>query len=102
MTYEELELNTRVKLREKPDDEQRTYRMVAYTVVAKYPCMCMVKDDRGRRRGVAIGELVVNKVISQEPRLEALKRETGKPRGRVCTKQRRVYEKRSRADQTDK
>ncbi|MFG6320712.1 MAG: hypothetical protein K1W41_03970 [Lachnospiraceae bacterium] len=90
MTYEELELNTRVKLREKLDDEQRAYRMVEYTVVAKYPCMCMVEDGRGRRRGAAIGELVVNKVISQEPRLEALKRETGKPRGRGCTKKRRA------------
>lgn len=81
MTYEELELNAGIKLKEKPDDEQRAYRMVPYTVVAKYPCMCMVEDDRGRRRGVAIGELVMNRVISQEPRLEALKRESRKPRG---------------------
>ena len=89
MTYKELDLNTKIKLKEKPDDEQRAYRMVKYTVVAKYPSMCMVEDKKGRRRGVAIGELIVNKVIQQERHLEALRRENGKPRGRSCTKQRR-------------
>ena len=75
VTYGELELNAKIKLKEKPDDEQRAYRMVEYTVVAKYPSMCMVEDKNGRRR--------------EERHLEALRRETGKPRGRNCTKQRR-------------
>lgn len=84
MTYEELETGTEIRLKEKPDDEQRAYRMVKYTVVAKYPSMCMVEDKKGRRRGAAMGELVMNKVIQQERHLEALRRETGKPRGRNC------------------
>lgn len=84
VTYGELELNAKIKLKEKPDDEQRAYRMAEYTVVAKYPSMCMVEDKKGRRRGAAMGELVMNKVIRQERHLEALRRETGKPRGRNC------------------
>lgn len=41
--------------------------MVKYAVVAKYPNMCIIKDSKGRRRGTAVGELVMNQVIAQEP-----------------------------------
>ena len=74
MTYEELEINTEIKLREKPDEEKRQYMAVPCTVVAKYPSMCIVEDKRGRRRGVAVGELVMNKVITQEPYFESMRR----------------------------
>lgn len=35
MTYEELKIGDRIRLREKPDDEQKAYKMVTYTVAEK-------------------------------------------------------------------
>lgn len=75
MTYEELKVNTKIRLKEKPDDEQRMHRMVTYTVVQKYPYMCMIRDENGRRRGAAVGELIMNGVITQPPYFESMRRE---------------------------
>lgn len=36
--------------------------------------MCMVEDEKGRRRGVAIGELIMNGVIMQQPYFESMRR----------------------------
>lgn len=74
MTYEELEIGTEIKLKEKSDDEHRVHKMAAYIVVGKYPGMCMVADSKGRRKGVAIGELVMNNVITQSPYFESMRR----------------------------
>lgn len=82
MTYEQLEINAEIKLREKTEDE-KARRAVKYTVVAKYPHMCIVEDRKGRRRGVAVGELIMNKVITQNTYLEALRGER-----RTCNKKR--------------
>lgn len=76
MTYKELELNTEIRLREKGEGERAQSRLVRYAVVAKYPNMCIVEDRKGRRRGVAVGELIVNKIINQEPIFESLRRES--------------------------
>lgn len=75
MTYEELKINTEIKLKEKPnwEWEKTPCRTVKYTVVAKYPGMCIVEDKRGHRRGVAVGELIMNKIIVQAPCFEALR-----------------------------
>lgn len=73
MTYKELEINTEIVIREKPHEECRKHKTVKYTVVAKYPSMCIAVDRNGRRRGIAIGELVMNKVITQEPYIESLR-----------------------------
>ncbi len=50
MTYDELRVNAKIRLREKPDRERTPCRMVRYTVVKKYPQMCIVEDRKGRRR----------------------------------------------------
>ena len=78
MTYAELELNTKIKLKQKSDNERGAAQKVEYTVVAKYPHMCIVEDSKGWRRGVTIGDLVMNKIITQELCFEAMRKERGK------------------------
>ncbi len=80
MTYKELGLNAKIRLKEKGDGERAPSRMIRYTVVTKYPNMCIVEDERGRRRGVAVGELIVNKIINQDPVLESLREESNNTR----------------------
>ncbi len=75
MTYAELKINTKIKLKQKPDGERRAARAMRCTVVAKYPYMCIVEDSKGRRRGVAIGELIMNKIVTQESCFEAMRKE---------------------------
>lgn len=75
MTYDELKINTMVRIMEKPDGERVPCRTVKYTVVAKYPSMCILEDNKGRRRGVSVGELIMNKIITQTPYFEELRRE---------------------------
>ena len=77
MTYDELEINTEITIREKPHEECRIRKAVKYTVVAKYPGMCIAVDRNGRRRGIAIGELIMNKVVTQEPYFESLRKDHG-------------------------
>ena len=57
-------------------------------VIAKYPHMCIVEDRKGRRRGVAVGELIMNKVIKQNTYLEALRGER-----RTCNKKKSWHKK---------
>lgn len=47
-----------------------------YTVAEKYPHMCIAKDAKGSRRGLSMGDLIVNGVIKQEAGFEALRKET--------------------------
>lgn len=75
MTYDELKINTVVEIREKPNEERVPSRKVKYMVVAKYPAMCILEDKKGRRRGVSIGELIMNKIITQSPYFEMIRRE---------------------------
>lgn len=74
MTYRELEINTEIGLREKPHEECRQYKTIKYRVVGKYPRMCIVEDQKGKRRGVTVGELIANKIITQEPYFESLRK----------------------------
>ena len=78
MTYAELKINTQIKLKQKSDSERASIQVIRCTVVAKYPHMCVVEDSKGRRRGVAVGELIMNKVITQEPCFEAMRKECAK------------------------
>lgn len=54
MTYEQLEVNTEIRLKEKQDGEGRQKRKVKCTVIAKYPHMCIVEDRKG---GGAVSQL---------------------------------------------
>ena len=69
MTYAELKINTQIKLKQKPDEARMPVRATKYTIV---------EDSKGRRRGVAVGELIMNKVITQEPCFEAMRKECAK------------------------
>lgn len=80
MIYEELETGTEIGLREKPHETCRLYKTVKYRVVSKYPRMCIVEDQKGKRRGVAVGELVMNGIITQDPYFESLRKDAGKDR----------------------
>lgn len=75
MTYDELKINTVVEIKEKPDEERAACRKMKCLVVAKYPSMCILEDKKGRRRGVSIGELIMNKIITQSPYFEMIRRE---------------------------
>lgn len=75
MTYDELKINMKVEIKEKPDEERAACRKMKYIVVAKYPSMCILEDKKGRRRGVSIGELIMNKVITQSPYFEMIRQE---------------------------
>ena len=77
VTYDELKVNAVVEIKEKPDEERAAYRKKKYIVAAKYPSMCILEDSRGRRRGVSVGELIMNKVITQSPYFERIRREKG-------------------------
>ena len=46
MTYAELKINAQIKLKQKPDEARMPVRATRYTVVAKYPHMCIVEDPR--------------------------------------------------------
>ncbi len=75
MTYKELRINSEIELKEKEDDKRASPMMVKYTVIAKYPNMCIIENRKGRRRGAAVGELIMNKIITQEPAFESLRKE---------------------------
>lgn len=79
MTYEELPVGRKINLKEHESDSL-TGRTRAvwkrYTVAEKYPRMCIVKDEKGSRRGLSIGDLIVNGIIKQDAELEALRKET--------------------------
>lgn len=95
MTYEELTVNTEIKLKEKGDGQRAPSKKIKYTVVTKYPYMCIVEDSKGKRRGVAVGELIANKVVDQDPVLESLRKECNETRklSRGWCKKTRLIEK---------
>ena len=86
MTYQELPIGQKIKINERESDSitgrTRTTR-IQYIVIAKYPSMCIVENTRGSKRGLALGDLVVNGIIEQKADLEALRTE---PRSRTFRK----------------
>ncbi len=81
MTYKELAIGTKIKLKKKRERERgisEKTKAKIYTVKAKYPYMCIVEDHAGRKRGVPIGELIMNGIIMQGEAAEALRRERNK------------------------
>ena len=80
MTYQELPIGQEIKIREREFDwlagRTRTVRK-QYIVSAKYPSMCIVENTKGSKRGLTLGDLVVNGIIEQKAELEALRKETG-------------------------
>lgn len=78
MTYEELPVGRKIRINEREfDDESGRTRTVRkqYTVSEKYPRMCIVENGKGSRRGLSMGDLVVNGIIEQETCLEAIRKE---------------------------
>ena len=76
MTYKELPVGRKIRISEREyDDRTGRTRSVGkqYTVAEKDPHMCIVKDAQGSRRGLSMGDLIMNGVIKQKPELEALK-----------------------------
>jgi hypothetical protein len=81
MTYKELPIGQKIKINEREfDDNSGRTRTVKrqYTVSAKYPHMCIVESRKGsRKRGLSLGDLVINGIIRQSAELEALRKEPG-------------------------
>ncbi len=79
MIYEELPIGHKIKINEREfDDNSGRTRTVKrqYTVSAKYPHMCIVESRKGsRKRGLSLGDLVINGIIEQRAELEALRKE---------------------------
>lgn len=80
MTYEELPIGQKIKINEREfDDKTGKAHAVRrqYTVSAKYPRMCVVENGKGSKRGLTLGDLVINGIIEQKAELEALRKEPG-------------------------
>ena len=90
MTYAELKINKQIKLKQKSDSERAHDQVVRCAVEAKYPHVCIVEDSKGRRRGVAVGELIMNKIITQEPCFEAMRKECTKDKTSSAWHKRKV------------
>ncbi len=81
MTYKELPVGRKINIKEHESDKATGRTRVVrkwYTVAEKYPHMCIAKDAKGSRRGLSIGDLIINGIIKQDTELEALRRETCK------------------------
>lgn len=79
MTYEKLPVGRKINIKEHESDKATGRTRVVwkwYTVAEKYPHMCIAKDAKGSRRGLSMGDLIVNGVIKQEAGFEALRKET--------------------------
>lgn len=78
MTYKELPIGQKIKISERESDritgKTRTVRK-QYTVSAKYPCMCIVENEKGSKRGLSLGDLVINGIVEQKTELEELRKE---------------------------
>lgn len=76
MTYEELQIGQKIKIKERVGYEGEKPRTVqkCYTVTAKYPCMCMVEEAGGHRRGLSMGDLIINNIIEQSADIEAIRK----------------------------
>lgn len=78
MTYKELQIGQKIKIGERePDDGTGRTRIIKkqYIITAKYPHMCIAEDRRGSRRGLSLGDLIMNGIIVQKAELEAVKKE---------------------------
>ena len=80
MIYEELPIGHKIKINEREfDDNTGRTRTVKrqYTISAKYPRMCIVENRKGSRKGLSLGDLIINGIIEQKAELEALRKELG-------------------------
>lgn len=78
MTYKELPIGQKIEINEREfsDETGRTHTVrKQYTVHAKYPCMCIVENNRGSRKGLSLGDLITNGIIKQKAELEELRKE---------------------------
>lgn len=89
MTYEQLPIGQKINIKERESDRLSGRTRVVrkrYTVAEKYPYMCIVINAHGSRRGLSLGDLIINGIIEQKAELEALKKE---PSPRAFRKKRR-------------
>lgn len=78
MTYEQLPVGQKINIKERESDRLSGRTRVVrkrYTVAEKYPHMCIVRNAAGSRRGLSMGDLIINGIIEQKTELEALKKE---------------------------
>ena len=78
MTYEKLPVGRKINIKEHESDRLTGRTRVVwkwYTVAEKYPHMCIVENEKGSRRGLSMGDLIINGIIEQKAELEALKKE---------------------------
>lgn len=80
MTYKELKIGQEIDIKEKADCEDGKPHNVQkkYRILKKYPHMCMEEDINGRKRGLSLGDLVINKIIKQDAHIEAIKKKSCK------------------------
>lgn len=78
VTYKDLRIGQKIKIRENTEESIKSrarYKIRIYVVAEKYPHTCIVKGPKGSRRGLSMGDLIINGIIEQRPEIEALKKE---------------------------
>lgn len=78
MRYKDLRIGQEIKIKERKEDrmdDRAYYKTTTYTITEIYPHMCVAVDRKGRKRGLSMGDLIMNGIIEQCAELEAIKKE---------------------------
>lgn len=78
MTYKDLQIGQKIKIKEyikERLEDRANYKKVTYTITEKYPHMCIVEDEKGYKRGLSMGDLIMNGIIRQRAELEAIRKD---------------------------
>lgn len=78
MRYKDLRIGQKIKIKERKEDrvdDRAYYKITTYTITEIYPSMCVAVDRKGHKRGLSMGDLIMNGIIEQSPEIEAIKKE---------------------------
>ena len=78
MRYQDLRIGQEITIKVLKEDSMKSranYEIKEYTITEKYPRMCVAVDKKGHKRGLSMGDLIMNGIIEQCAELEAIKKE---------------------------
>lgn len=78
MRYKDLRIGQQIKIKERKEDhteDRAYYKITEYTITEIYPRLCIAVDRKGHKRGLSMGDLIMNGIIKQSVELEAIKKE---------------------------
>lgn len=68
MRYKDLRIGQKIEIKEHKEDhteDRAYYKITTYTITEIYPRMCVAVDRKGHKRGLSMGDLIVNGIIEQ-------------------------------------